>query len=446
MKTGFSKICINPPLGTPMVGYYEKRRVKGIHDDIFAKAVAFDDGERRAVIITVEVCLLSSVQCDHFREKVAEYINIDKAGVYINCSHTHTGPTIGYEKLSQLEGNDEYDKTFEGSLCKVAEEAFLDMRESEFSYAEGRAEGISFVRRFRMKDGSVRTNPGVGNPDIAFPLGEVNETVKLIRIDRDGGKNLVFINYGLHADSVGGEYISGDWPNVMCNTVEKVLDNAECIFLLGSQGDIGHINTNPAQGARRGLEYESFDGVPRGYEHTLHMGRTVAGAAIGIYGKAEPFSADKISFGSKRIFIPSNQDNSKLPESRKIKELYESGRAHELPYEDMELTTVVAEAMRICELEHGPDGFEFTLSALRLGDFVLAGLPGECFAEIGRRIEDGFGKTQIMVCCLTNGGDSYFPTSSAYDEGGYEARTSRLKKGGDDIIVKGMLELLESVK
>ena len=47
-----------------------------------------------------------------------------------------------------------------------------------------------------------------------------------------------------------------------------------------------------------------------------------------------------------------------------------------------------------------------------------------------------------MVCCLTNGGDSYFPTSSAYDEGGYEARTSRLKKGGDKILIDGMLELL----
>jgi hypothetical protein len=47
-----------------------------------------------------------------------------------------------------------------------------------------------------------------------------------------------------------------------------------------------------------------------------------------------------------------------------------------------------------------------------------------------------------MVCCLTNGGDSYFPTSSAYDEGGYEARTSHLKKGGDDIIVKGLTKLV----
>ena len=446
MKTGYSKICINPPLGVPMVGYYEERRVKGIHDDIFAAAVSFDDGEKRAVIVTVELCLLSTEQCNYFREKIASAVGIKKEGVFINCSHTHTGPTIGYEKLSGLDGSDEYDKFFEDSLCKVAKEAFSEMLESEFSYAEGKAEGLCFVRRFRMKDGSVRTNPGVDNPDISHPLGDVNETVKLIRVDRAGGDNLVFISYGLHADSVGGEYISGDWPSVARNVVEKVIDDAKCIFLLGSQGDIGHINTSPSEGAKRGLNYESFDGVPRGYEHTLHMGRAVAGATIGIYGKAEPFAADKLCFGSKVISIPSNQDNSKLPEARKIKELYEAGRAHELPFEDMELTTVVAEAVRVCELEQGPDSFGFVLSALKIGELVLAGLPGECFVEIGRRIESSYNGKHIMVCCLTNGGDSYFPTSSAYDEGGYEARTSRLKKGGDDILVQGMTALICNLK
>ena len=42
-------------------------------------------------------------------------------------------------------------------------------------------------------------------------------------------------------------------------------------------------------------------------------------------------------------------------------------------------------------------------------------------------------------------GDSYFPTSSAYDEGGYEAKTSRLKKGGDKIIIDGMKKLLSQI-
>ncbi len=446
MKTGFSRICINPPLGVPMVGYYEQRPTKGIHDDIFASAVAFDDGERKAVIISVELCLLSTEQCNFFRAKVADFAGIDPAGVFINCTHTHTGPTIGDDKISRLAGSKEYDETFLNCLCKVAKEAFADLCESSFSYAEGRAEGIGFVRRYRMKDGSVRTNPGVGNPDVLEVLGTPNETVKVIRIDRADGEGYVLVNYGLHADCVGGDYISGDWPGVVRDTVEKVLDRTKCIFLLGSQGDVNHINVNPTEGQKRGLIYDSFDGVPRGYEHAQHVGRKVAGEVIGVYGKAEPFGADQLAFGAKRISIPSNQENDKLEEARTIKTLYDEGRAHELPYKDMELTTVVAEAVRICELENGPDSFDFTLSALKIGELVFAGLPGECFAEIGRRIENGYDGKHIVVCCLTNGGDSYFPTSSAYNEGGYEAKTSRLKQGGDNIIVENVLDLVSVLK
>ena len=445
MKTGFSRICINPPLGVPMVGYYEERRVKGIHDDIFASAISFDDGKRRAVVISVELCLLSTEQCNFFRECIADAAKIDKESIFINCSHTHTGPTIGDDKISGLPGCNEYDEFFKNALCDVAKQAFLDMRESSFSYAAGLAEGISFVRRFRMKDGSVRTNPGVNNPDISHVLGDANETVKLVRIDREDSDAIVLVSFGLHADCVGGELISGDWPGVVRDTVERVLGNAKCIFLLGSQGDVNHINVSPTEGERRGLDYNSFDGVPRGYEHALHIGRRIAGEAIGIYGKAEPFAADSLCFASKAISIPANQENSKLDEARRIKALYEEGRTGELPYTDMELTTVVAEAVRICELENGPDSFEFVLSALKIGDLMLAGMPGECFTEIGQRIESGYNGKHVLICCLTNGGDSYFPTSAAYDEGGYEARTSRLKKGGDNIIVEGMLSLNEEL-
>ncbi|MBR2884097.1 MAG: hypothetical protein IKB93_04820, partial [Clostridia bacterium] len=55
MKTGFSKICINPPYRTPICGYYEERLTKGVLDDLFVRAVAFDDGKNRAVIIALDL-------------------------------------------------------------------------------------------------------------------------------------------------------------------------------------------------------------------------------------------------------------------------------------------------------------------------------------------------------------------------------------------------------
>jgi len=138
--------------------------------------------------------------------------------------------------------------------------------------------------------------------------------------------------------------------------------------------------------------------------------------------------------------------NDRYEEALRIVKLHEEGRDSELPYEKMELTTVVAEANRICVLKDGPESFSFTLTCMSLGDVALAGLPGEPFVEIGLDIEKASPFAETIVCCLTNGGDSYFPASSAYDEGGYEARTSQLRKGGDKIIVDGMKKVLTELK
>ena len=35
-------------------------------------------------------------------------------------------------------------------------------------------------------------------------------------------------------------------------------------------------------------------------------------------------------------------------------------------------------------------------------------------------------KRQTLPCCLTNGAEGYYPMKEAYDEGGYEARSSKI--------------------
>ncbi len=441
MKTGYSKICITPPTGTVMCGYYEKRYSKGVLDDLYATAVSFDDGFKKALILTIDVCLLTTDQSDRIRKSVSNKTGVDISAVFVNCSHTHTGPTIEKD-LDDEPTNSPYDKTFFELLDIVSVNAFLDMRESTFSVGFGVADGISFSRRFRMKDGCVQTNPGVDNPDILYSLGKPNDNVSFVKIERENSGTLVIVNYGTHADVVGGEYISGDWPNFVIKQVENAFNNTKCVFLTGSQGDVNHINVRPTDVERERLNYNTFDGVPRSYEHSKYMGEKVATAVIEGFYKTKPICSDKLSYGFRTIKVPSNRQNERLEEAKRIVKLHLDGKDHELPYEKMELTTVVAEATRICALENGPDEFEFVLVALKFGDLVLIGLPGECFIEIGQRIENLCDKNTAMVCCLTNGGDTYFPTSTAYEEGGYEARSSILKKGVDDIIVSETEKLI----
>ncbi len=444
MKTGYSKICINPPYGAPIIGYYEERYVKGIADDIFVRAVAFDDGSTKAVVIALDLCLLAQKYYDSFKEAITEATGIDKDAIFISCSHTHTGPLVGKDFGSGQSSTEAYDEFLISSVRDAAVYAIADLCESKLETAKGEAKGISFIRRFRMKDGSVATNPGVNNPNIAEVLGVPNETVKLVKIIREGNDDIFMVNFGTHPDSVGGEYISADYMGYMCSILENAVPDTKCIFLLGPQGDVNHVNVNPTEGQSR-ISTIDFDSVPRSLKHAEYMGRVLAGAVLSICSITEEVKTDKISFASKTVSLPSNQENDRIPEMKKICELHEAGRAHELPYKEMELTTVVAEARRILRLENGPEAFDFFLSAIKIGDLVFAGIGGEPFTEIGNRICENSPFENTVLCCLTNSAGGYIPTSRAYSEGGYEARTAELKLGGDDILVEGMTELLKTL-
>ena len=119
-----------------------------------------------------------------------------------------------------------------------------------------------------------------------------------------------------------------------------------------------------------------------------------------------------------------------------INDLHFACRDEELPYEGMELTTVVAEAVRMVRLEHGPVTFPMNFLAIALGNVVLFGIPGEPFTGISRGIKKAEGWDLVLPCCLTNGCAGYFPMKDAYDEGGYEARSSAFKAGVAELIIE----------
>jgi len=401
LKTGFSKICINPPLGAPVSGYYMPRFTKGVLDDIYVRAVAFDNGKRKAVIVTLDLCLLTAEQFGLYKNTISKFCNVPVEAIFITCSHTHTAPMVGKDFASELCSDPAYDAHLVMCIRDAAAYAFENLKPTRIYSAKTQAKGISFCRRYRMKDGSVMTNPGVGNADIDHPLGKPNETVKLIKFVRDGGDDICVVNFGTHPDTVGGEYISADWPGYVCSGLEAAVPGTKCMFLLAPQGDVNHVNINPTPG-EAAISAIDFDDVPRSLEHAKHMARVIVGAVLSVYTIAEEVKGEEISYLSKSVKIMSNKENDRLDEALKINELYSSGRANELPYDGMELTTVVAEAERIINLSNGPDSYDFLLSAMKIGDLVFGALPGEPFTEIADRIYDGSPFDNFMLFCIAN--------------------------------------------
>ena len=185
MKTGFARKCINPENGTAIMGYYEERYSKGILDDVYLTAVAFSDENNTALLYSIEVCELSTPQCDLYRKAVSEATGVSVDAIFINCSHTHTGAMVGdVGSFGTPMCSFKYEKDLFDVFVSVGKEAIDDLSDSKYYYSKNLAKGISFIRRYRMKDGGVQTNPGVDNPNIDYPLGTPNEMAKLIRKER----------------------------------------------------------------------------------------------------------------------------------------------------------------------------------------------------------------------------------------------------------------------
>lgn len=438
MNCGFCKKVITPPLGTPMIGYYYERLAKGVLDDLYARAVAFEDGGVKAVIVELDLCLETEDVCDLWRKTVAEFCGIDEDAVLISCNHTHTGPLTTKDFASDKVADPHYMAFLQTTIRDAAAYAFQDLKPARFFVAESQAKGISFVRRYRMKDGSVRTNPDAQDPNIDHVLAEANEAVKLLKIAREGGDDILLFNFGTHSDTINGDYISADYSGYACQAIEGAIPGTQAVFILAPQGDVNHRDVYKPN---IGLVGEK--GTPA---HAKHMGRVIAGAILTVYDRAAEINADGIKFGAAHLKVPSHKENHKLEEAIRVNTLYEAGRGEELAGPGKHLTAIVAEARRIISLKDGPDFFEKKISALRVGDMVFAGYAGEPFTEIRNDTEKNSPFENIMVCALVNGSGGYYPSTKAYEEGGYEVCSSAMGPGTDVALVTGMTELLNSLK
>lgn len=443
LQAGFSRVDVTPMLGIGMAGYYVPRFADGVLDPLQINALALACGDTKVVFMSIDHCGIVKEVLNPMIDQVCHVTGLPREAVYIHSTHTHTGPFLNYNPTEPLEI--EYAQLVKRKFADAAKLAIDDLKPATMGYGIGDAPNIAFVRRFRMKDGSVRTNPGVDNPDILHPIGDVDERVNVLRFDREND-SLVLVNFGNHPDVVGGCKISADWPGFLRQTVEKALDNTKCLFFNGAQGDVNHVNVHPRGGYLNDM-FMDFDDVARGYKHARYMGRVVAGGVLQAFDKVKYVDVDSIRFAQKFIDVPANlPDPSELPEAKRINDLHIAGRDAELPYSGMMLTTVVARAARMVRLEKGPDSFRMLLSAIAIGPVAMFGIPGEPFTGVGRALKEAKGFDLVLPTCNTNAKEGYFPMLECYEEGGYEAGSSNFKAGIAELIIDAGLSLLEDLR
>ncbi|MBE6966079.1 MAG: hypothetical protein E7441_08620 [Ruminococcaceae bacterium] len=441
LKSGFSRLDITPLLGVTIPGYFNKRTASGVLDPIYATAVAFDDGEKRAVIIGLDNIGINQIMLDEIRNIITEKCKIAREGIFISCTHTHLGPGVAKKAVNEgkeekeIYENPEYTAFLKNRLCDLVSIAIKDFAETKMYYIHGRAENVAFIRRFRIKDGSIKTNPPLGCPDVVEPVGKADEQSSLLILKRSGKPEIGIVNFQVHPDTIGGDEISADYVKFVRDTYERSIPNSKCLYINGANGNLNHRDVLGVNGA---LE---------GYARTEHMGRKIAMSVISNYHAAKKLDGDKISFANKSVMVRYNKGKeSEIADALQTVKMYRE-KSPETDEEFQELKKVVPmyvpKALRIVS-NIDREEKELYLSAFAVGDVVFAGYPGEPFTELGRYVKDNSKYKLTVVSCCANGFEGYFPTSDAY-EGGYESDSAYYIQGSGEKLMEELTKLVNTL-
>ena len=444
LKVGFGRADITPPLGVSIQGYYTPRYAKGVIDPLLATAVVFDDGEKRAVVMSLDLIGINMAFMETLRPAVAEAIETEVAGVFITCTHTHFGPAVaGAGSNAEKLPNEEYGQWLIKRVVDTAVLAVNDLAPTEkLLYTRGEAKEVSFVRRYRMKDGRARTNPGFQNPDILHMLTEPDDQSQLLIIKREGKPEIGIVNFQVHADTMrAGENISADFPKFVRDTYELNVPNSLCMFINGTCGDANHFD----------LRLDPDKDCAVGPGRTRYMGKKIAMSVLSNYELAKEIQGDKVGYATKTISVKHNKGTEEeIPAAMELVDRYNKyGLDVALPESNvpgMSRAEIISKAKRICSMMSMPEYKELIVSAVSVGDVVFAGFPGEPFTEMGRQVKRNSPFTLTIPSCCTNGHDGYYPTEDAFAENGYEANASRYVAGTAEKLLEVSIEIMHTIK
>lgn len=425
LKAGAACLDITPPLGTLIPGYFHERRVGAVHDPLNVRAFALERGGEGVAVAVCDLIGVKRAYLDQAKARIAATVGLRPEQVLISCTHTHTGAATG---------EDAYTQFLIGRIADSVRLAWERREPAEVGWGSAAEDRVIFNRRYRMRDGSVLTNPGIGNPEALEPVGPVDPEVGVLCLRRPGGETIgVLANYSLHYVGIpdDAQSISADYFGCFGQMIQRL--RGERFVAALSNGACGDINNIDVLGGARPKNDR--------YQHTERVAARIAAAAIWAWNEMPfvddaPLGAAMAEVTLKRRPLPTEEEQAQAREIEARVEARQPVTMGERAF-----------AGRILRrLTDAPAEVPTWVQALRIGDLALVSAPGELFVELGLQIKQRspFGRT--MVVELANDSVGYLPTRRAYEEGAYEPEASLFGPGVGEQIAETALGLLERLR
>jgi hypothetical protein len=342
LRLGFAKRTITPEIGggpVYLAGFDSDRRATGVHDDLWARAVAASDGETRLVIVAVDLIGLFHADVERARALLRE--RAGDVSLVVASTHDHEGPdTMGLWGPSHFRSgvDPRYLDRVRHTIAAVGEEALGRLEPACLLLAKTETPGLIVDSRL---------------PEVIDDRLLVMEGVA-----RDGRPLGTIVDWSSHPEALGGRntLVTADYVHYLRRRMEESLGGTS-VFLVGSIGGLMTPLGLKLEEAGRPVPPESF-------RHARAVGERVADAALAaLRTSARPSESETVEYRSARVFVPLENRLFRLAAFLGVldRPLFSHGKP---------ATTLFG------------DDLETEIGYLRLGDAEGLCVPGEVYPEI----------------------------------------------------------------
>ena len=439
---GYSRIDITPQTSVPMAGYGKtsQRMTRVVRDNLYATSVALQDEDGTIVILlSMDLQRASDITVDVIRPWVSEKTGIPQDHIMLHGTHTHSGPDLNNTKEPLLAAYIEY---LNPRLEQVIYESIEDLKPAEVSYGSIDTVGLNFVKHYQntTADGEVKyfgDNFGTQVLDSTTKhTTDADPTMHILQITREGGKDIVLVNWRTHPTLTGGSTkyeMSADLVGTFRLALEKQID-CNFIYFTGASGNI-----NASSRIKSEMAAVDVD----------HHGALMAADAIKCLENMTKVETTKLqtkqivldmetNHTTDDLVIYAKQVNAMWSQGATFAECREFGEPWGIrsPYY---ANAITARALR-------PESMDVELNTITIGDEIaICTAPNELFDTNSMYVEDHSPYKMTMTFGYSNGYRGYIPSAYGWEYTCYESDCSYFLPGCGEEIQDTFLSMLEEL-
>ncbi|MHA1145765.1 MAG: neutral/alkaline non-lysosomal ceramidase N-terminal domain-containing protein, partial [Candidatus Helarchaeota archaeon] len=407
---GFAEIVITPREDSVPLGGYMIRYSTGVHDDIFARAWYFSNGEKEAFIIATDLVSLYLSFVNRMRRAIHRMTGVKPENILICALHNHSGPdTLGLLGLKGFTKPTLKVKWFERMQKQIVQSAIQAKKNA--------------------RPGKVGIWQGPVNERLAInrrhPLRSHDYKLSILRVDDlQGSIQGVISNWGCHETTLNPSnlQITAEYSGYLIRKIQKEHPGVFAMYLNGPCGDINP-NLFPQDISYEEIDfdfylsgsYANFNALAN-YGHTKRIGEKLGEMILGVLDEIQTERIKKIQIMTEKLVIPVTYTHPKIPMTERLVILIKKVLFNFLRFYNRSNLSFFSYQRHERALT-----IETEVQFIKINDDVLIiGVPVELFSELGNEIIVESPVKHTFIVELANDIVGYVYPPDERDIGGYE--------------------------